>query len=784
MNNQAARQAGQRLTFYQLFSDKGYKVEIPLIQRDYAQGRDMPKEEQIRESFLSTLYNHLRDGNNINLDFVYGNLETRVDGTEIFIPLDGQQRLTTLFLLHWYLANKDGNYHELEKHLVSNNKSRFTYETRTSSREFCNELIVKNIEFKQLVMPREATDDTPSKMIKDSSWYFNAWDNDPTIKAMLKMIDAIDEQFRNSEGYFAKLIDKNNPIITFQFMNLNEFSLTDDLYIKMNARGKLLTDFEIFKAWLQGFVANNDWKIMDINGRDWIHRLDQEWTDLFWQHRGSDNNIDTPFLNLFKSIGMYTVAMVMQPSYGRLEERDAQTITRFNEYRFISPAEYESLSCFDKETLERCFRLLDYFVKETNQRNYFLKFIGRENYTERVFNYAYLLFATEDPSGKNFSDSQNMAIWLRIAGNLVRNTIIDAPVDFVRAIQSLTELWKEVKKSVGAVDKWVLNAISGMDAEDIVFFKGEQCAEEILKAKLIIKDSNWEARLRNAEEHPYFFGQVGFLLDYVNEGSEYNMTEFDNYLNKASQLFNDQILTHKDCLLERALLAKGDYLISVGSNKGYCLPDHGTLRLREENWRKVFRDKKRTVILKNLINDLDSSSIDDSLRKVIQSAQGLEEWRQLIVECPEAIRICHERRVQFDWTGGIYPLTKTTMRSYHYELRTLHFYHRILKPKEKMLDPFTYVDYKDVYGSDEQPYIYLNGWKYDESDIRLEIEYENNNYKLKLLSKNGKELPTDIENKALLSDFSKQNNYLEKKVDQSLLEKTIFDLLTNLKDIQ
>ena len=37
-------------------------------------------------------------------------------------------------------------------------------------------------------------------------------------------------------------------MITFQLLKLDEFGLSDDLYIKMNARGKPLTNFETFKA--------------------------------------------------------------------------------------------------------------------------------------------------------------------------------------------------------------------------------------------------------------------------------------------------------------------------------------------------------------------------------------------------------------------------------------------------------------------------------------------------------------------------------------------------------
>src|SRR4051812_47639624 len=75
------------------------RIEIPLIQRDFAQGRTDVQTTRIRESFLDVLHQAATGGERAGLDFIYGEV---TDGT--LRPLDGQQRLTTLFLLHWYVA--------------------------------------------------------------------------------------------------------------------------------------------------------------------------------------------------------------------------------------------------------------------------------------------------------------------------------------------------------------------------------------------------------------------------------------------------------------------------------------------------------------------------------------------------------------------------------------------------------------------------------------------------------------------------------------------------------
>ena len=55
--------------------------------------------------------------------------------TGTFEPLDGQQRLTTLFLLHWYLASRSGRLGDPQAW------TSFTYATRPSARLFCERLV-------------------------------------------------------------------------------------------------------------------------------------------------------------------------------------------------------------------------------------------------------------------------------------------------------------------------------------------------------------------------------------------------------------------------------------------------------------------------------------------------------------------------------------------------------------------------------------------------------------------------------------------------------------------
>ena len=253
------------------------KIEIPKIQRDYAYGRTDKKNERKRNNFLDSLYDAV-NGKPITLDFIYGDIKQNV-----LTPLDGQQRLTTLFLLYWYASKKE----QVAESETSFLKC-FSYETRPSARQFCEIITTKSIEFE--------AGKTLSELIKDQNWFPLEWQHDATVSSMLVMLDAIQEKFSQVEDLYAKLEN-----ISFYFLPIENMGLTDDLYIKMNSRGKPLTPFEHFKAEFEKQLILADVETAKRIGA----KIDREWTDLLWDYRNSgvgddsDNTTDDEFLRYF-----------------------------------------------------------------------------------------------------------------------------------------------------------------------------------------------------------------------------------------------------------------------------------------------------------------------------------------------------------------------------------------------------------------------------------------------------------------------------------------------------
>ena len=408
MNNNTT---SEKLTFQELI-DK-YKIEIPIIQRDFAQGRD--GKEELRKNFLSSLREAV-EGKPLELDFVYGDVVEKV-----LKPLDGQQRLTTLFLLYWYIAMKEGRFDIDLKNLLS----KFTYETRMSSREFCCGLINNGIEFKKLLETDYFDDGKAkpkynelSKTIVDSPWFFLSWKRDPTIKSMLTMLDAIHQTFKDKLEIWDML--KN---ISFHFIELQNFGLSDDLYIKMNARGKALTDFENFKAKFEQYLKQVIYKTddkgnaLEINGEKillkdhwekdlilneenkdlWLkltqktfaYKIDTEWTDFFWNYKNEKYIFDDQFLNFFRTFAVINYSI---KSNSKNDFRENVDFLRSNEA--ISFNKYLELDCFD----EIYFNTLKSVLNKISSKNGLKKYLNDLTYTdeEKLFKGVIKLIEIQD----------------------------------------------------------------------------------------------------------------------------------------------------------------------------------------------------------------------------------------------------------------------------------------------------------------------------------------------------------------------------------------------------
>ena len=254
------------------------KIEIPIIQRDYAQGRK--KEGKVRGRFVEFLIQAFVTQAPVELDFVYGNVR-KEDGKSAFIPIDGQQRLTTLWLLHWFLAVKEGRLGEIVSWM-----QKFSYETRPSSHSFCERMLSESFPSKELKDIKE--------YIINQKWFDNEWLNDGTVSGMLQMLHDFGQQKVLLNGT-ATLNALTGGLLSFYLVPLELFGLSDELYIRMNARGKVLTDFENFKS--EFYKILKDYPHLE----EVKNKMETNWVENLWPYKKKGTYvIDQCFMNYLK----------------------------------------------------------------------------------------------------------------------------------------------------------------------------------------------------------------------------------------------------------------------------------------------------------------------------------------------------------------------------------------------------------------------------------------------------------------------------------------------------
>lgn len=249
-------------------------IIIPEMQRDYVWS--------VTSDNVYKLLKIINETSNCktNIGFVYA---CRQD--DMFCLIDGQQRLTTLVLLAFYLSiRNDGKSWPLFQQMIAPDKTlRFTYRVRQSAESFMKELFLSDIcpsfnDIRALTAQR--------------------WNNDTTVENMIETLHIIDRYVQMN------IFSKNDDNLTFEnVVNNVMFYYTDieqtvqgrDIYITMNSCGQPLAKHEYLKPYIIGdknSVAKskrwNEWE-------DWLYRRTKEYTL-------DKSSVDTAMGNLLRII--------------------------------------------------------------------------------------------------------------------------------------------------------------------------------------------------------------------------------------------------------------------------------------------------------------------------------------------------------------------------------------------------------------------------------------------------------------------------------------------------
>lgn len=686
---------------------ENHLIEIPIIQRDYAQGRI--DKESLRKNFLNDLKEALDNSREMKLDFVYGSTENGK-----LYPLDGQQRLTTLWLLHWYIALKADKLKEASDHL-----KKFSYETRISSRNFCEELCNPE-NFKNYNCSNDIVE-----FITNQTWFYSAWKQDPTIQSVLRMLGGSKEQKDIEDGfekvfgccncisnrenrfehYYALLTGKDCPIVFYYLPK--DFGISDDLYIKMNARGEQLTSFENFKADLIGYIKKQaekedldkkqkeEWKkLLDPNDGIPI-KLDTDWTNIFWKHKSKEYKIDDiyfAFLNRF-----FLNELICLKDETKIEGDKTEIKYKFTadylekknktfEYLYgdkgnDSELKYNDLSVYQYSLGKIPFQFFDSLQKTLNKypnskkkiNNYFPVWVDSKfEFIPQYINEEITILGQKEriiflsvcryyENNSSAFDDNNFKQWMRVVWNIVENAGIDTISAMIGAIRLIDELSEH---SCGIYSYLKGNPkIKSGTAQD-------QVAEEIAKAKQILDENGnlrkyngsckkedgsnyetWEDIIIEAERTAFFKGTIRFLFQNENGKADINIStgiwnteNFDTKFNNSKKYFDENGI--KDIYkveVVKSLVFQCDDWENQLYDKQIFDPQNST-------WKWILTDKNWTAPIHNILTkDLNKINCSSTLNNTDADNYILPILKNL----PYKEFIIEEPRGRFRWNGQL-----------------------------------------------------------------------------------------------------------------------------------
>ena len=526
----------------------------------------------------------------------------------------------------------------------------FSYSSRESSKEFCENLLkndfLKN-DFYAKGSPKETIYDKASEFVKNGDL-----DNDPTIKAMIHMLDRIHDKFEgsrvesfksevnnkleeickvsedtirplqdflNNGGWkddskvFGCLIDKLDKI-TFDFFDMGQFKLGEELYIKMNARGKQLSDYENLKAGIEESLKRKS----DKKGLEKLTKsIDSNWSDCFggFKEKISEGNREEE-IKKFDERGRNflhygAVYFYCKDSKDKGDKSETKEVVRRLREQSIDEI-IEQLSSLEKmEVLDRAIGVLSSIGELVSGQNLDLKGLkdlksvkffdsksekdddkdekdamGRIGVCYFFLILSYMEHRTLEEIKASGASRAQFYDYLCVGRHLIENHSLNEARDvlsfvrlfaFLAGVEKNQDLYEYLRDTPRLGDS----------------FHKEIYALEVRKAGLIAQSRQggvaWEGVLSETSKNHFLIGWVDFLLDFSDrdfktyrdkskEDSNPDLEQFERYAALTMGILSDEFLgkggeqgeeSEKDeedkkkrlnlALFQRAWLSIGDY---------------------------------------------------------------------------------------------------------------------------------------------------------------------------------------------------------------------------------
>ena len=284
----AQLESGKPHSLKEIFCGENDKIIVPDLQRDYCWGDHIPSNstETLVSSFMDSLLK-LDRSRDITMGLIYGYYDKELTPNHLQL-CDGQQRLTTLFLILGVLNRKAGDdrYKDI---LISNfeleeddKEPHLLYGIRESSLYFLSDLTIYY--FLNSNLSLSDLDKQP--------WFLNSYNNDPTIISIKCAIETIEAKLASNDdnekpdiySFGDFLIER----LKFLFYDMNNRLNGEETFVVINTTGEPLTANQNLKPLIIKENESYTREEQTENGQAIIHTTAEDWETMetwFWQKR-------------------------------------------------------------------------------------------------------------------------------------------------------------------------------------------------------------------------------------------------------------------------------------------------------------------------------------------------------------------------------------------------------------------------------------------------------------------------------------------------------------------
>lgn len=592
---------GETYKLQDLFS-KDNKIIIPDLQRDYCWGTTNDKEGiNLVERFIDNLMKN--KDKELNLGLLYG-YEAPLGHIQL---CDGQQRITTLFLLLGMINKKSND--TFRRYLISEKEESddwepyLQYSIRESSLYFLSDLTrFFFIENKNLSVSD----------IKMQPWYFKDYDLDPSIQSMIAAMEIIGCKIQNDdcENFGKSIVEK----LSFLYYDMGNRTKGEETFVVINTTGEPLSPTENLKPLL---ISKQEKEKQDECAQKW-----ETWEQFFWNNRGENDTADNGLNEFFRWLMLLNLDV---------ESKEFKQIQNTGTYKFDLNIKFDKIDEYFKVVSERLF----------NEKN-----------AEFPQNIDWL---SPDINGNS------QVVWFRILPILeyiVRfPNATDRDIERVKLFFQNLALISNVTKAISVVLPEAIRIVKELPNKDICSLLdlngvSQTLLSDEVKLKLeIYRDAQNRDEVENTfweeEEYELWSGEILPMLKWAIVDGVFDYNLFKTYRDKFNKIIYDKLKYDDLDVTRRALLTRdlnGFPRIFSGYTNWCFAWDY-------KDWKILINDNIDQF--KSFLDELDINDIYAAQYQMIENNPSSKDYDEF-VKIPELLKYCDQKKMQwYDELGWI-----------------------------------------------------------------------------------------------------------------------------------